>query len=84
MIGETYFHQKNYPAALKAYMELEMLYAYPTWQSVALLQAGKCRERLGEMNEATQLYQKILKTYADTAAAKEASQLLAKLQKTSR
>ena len=84
MIGETYFHQKNYQAALKAYLQLEILYAYPTWQSVALLQAGKCRERLGEISEATQLYQKILKAYADTAAAKEASQQLAKLQKINR
>jgi cellulose synthase operon protein C len=84
MIGETFFHQKNYQAALKAYMDLEILYAYPTWQSVALLQAGKCRERLGDKPAAAELYQKVLKTYSDTAAAKEASKLLANLQSTNR
>ena len=29
MIGETYFHQKNYEAALREYLRLEILYAYP-------------------------------------------------------
>ena len=36
MIGETYFHQKNYDAAIRAYLELEALYAFPTWQAAAL------------------------------------------------
>ncbi len=52
MIGETYFHQKNYEAALREYYAgIEILYDYPVWQAAALLQAGKCRERLGETNE---------------------------------
>ena len=54
MIGETYFHQKNYEAALREYLRLEILYAYPEWQAAALLQAGKCHERLGEAKEAAE------------------------------
>ena len=52
MIGETYFHQKNYDSALREYLRVEILYAYPRWQAGALLQAGKCREQLGEWKAA--------------------------------
>jgi len=76
MIGESFFHQKNYKAALSEYLRLEILYAYPTWQSAALLQAGKCHELLGEGKEATELYRRIVTLYPDTPFAKEASQKL--------
>jgi len=65
MIGETYFHQKNYEAAIREYIALEVLCAYPAWQAAALLQAGKCRELLGEHQEATELYARLLKQYPD-------------------
>ena len=81
MIGETFFHQKNYEAALREYLRLEILYAYPTWQAGALLQAGKCREQLGEAKEAADLYQRILKNYPNTTFAGEAQQRLKALGK---
>jgi len=76
MIGESYFHQKNYEAALRAYLQVEILYAYPTWQSGALLQAGKCRELLGEWKEAVQLYEQLLSVYPHTTFTHEAQQRL--------
>jgi TolA-binding protein len=81
MIGETFFHQKNYETALREYSRLEILYAFPTWQAGALLQAGKCRERLGEDKEAVVLYQRILKTYPKTTFADEAARRLKSLEK---
>ena len=81
MIGETFFHQKNYETALREYSRLEILYAFPTWQAGALLQAGKCRERLGEEKEAVTLYQRILKTYPKTTFAEEAARRLKSLEK---
>ena len=33
MIGESYFHQKEYNLALKEYLRVEILYAYPKWQA---------------------------------------------------
>jgi TolA-binding protein len=80
MVGETFFHQKNYEAALREYLRLEILYAYPTWQAAALLQAGKCHELLGEVNEAGQLYRRIVTAYPKTPFAEQARQ---KLQNTS-
>lgn len=76
MIGESYFHQKNYQAALRAYLSLEILYAYPTWQAAALLQAAKCHELLGEWNEAITLYSRVLKNYPDTVFAEKATDRL--------
>jgi cellulose synthase operon protein C len=78
MIGETYFHQKNYEAAIREYKAVEILYDYPTWQAGALLQAGKCYERLGDAKEAVKLYQKIVKTYPNTSFAKDAAKELAR------
>lgn len=74
MIGETFFHQKNYEAALREYLKVEILYAYPTWQAAALLQAGKCRELLGESREADKLYTRLMKEHPGTGFAQEAAQ----------
>jgi TolA-binding protein len=76
MIAESYFHQKNYEDALREYLALEILYAYPVWQAVALLQAGKCYEQLGEWDEAVKQYARVLEVYGDTDHAEEAKQRL--------
>jgi TolA-binding protein len=76
MIGESYFHQRNYQAALREYLKTEILYAYPTWQAGALLQAGKCHELLGEWKQAGDLYARLLKIYPETPFVEEATQRL--------
>lgn len=83
MTGESYFHQKDYTAALREYLRLEILYAYPTWQAAALLQAGKCQEQLGRWREATDLYARLLKLYPDSSFAGEAQQRLPAAQQRS-
>lgn len=76
MIGETYFHQEDYESALREYLRVEILYDFPTWQAAALLQAGKCHERLGEWQPAVELYARLLKDYSQTEFAKDASERL--------
>jgi TolA-binding protein len=66
MIGETYFHQENYQAAVREYLRVEILYAYPRWQAGALLQAGKCHESLGQWKEAAELYARLIRVYPRT------------------
>ncbi|MBN1910782.1 MAG: tetratricopeptide repeat protein [Pirellulales bacterium] len=73
MIGETYFHQKDYETAVREYLRVEMLYAFPRWQAGALLQAGKCYERLGQWDAAAQLYARVINSYPTTAFAEEAA-----------
>ena len=76
MIGETFFHQKDYESALREYLRVEILYAFPTWQAGALLQAGKCYEKLGQWNKAAELYARLLKTYPSSPFAESASERL--------
>jgi TolA-binding protein len=76
MIGETYFHQKDYEAAVRAYLRLEILYAYPEWQAAALLQAGKCHELRGRPREAAELYTQLRKSYPDAPFVEEANRRL--------
>jgi len=81
MLGETYFHQENYDAALREYLRVEILYAYPRWQAAALLQAGKCQEVLGRPKEAAQLYARLIKITPDTEFTKEGADRLRELQR---
>ncbi len=74
MIAESYFHQKNYEAALREFLRLEILYAYPELQSAALMQAAKCHELLGEFTQAADLYERLVKTYPETEFAAAAAQ----------
>jgi len=74
MIGETYFHQKNYETARREYLRTEILYAYPEWQAAALLQAGKCHEQLGQWDKAAALYTRLLQRYPETKHAEAAKE----------
>ncbi|MBN2023430.1 MAG: tetratricopeptide repeat protein [Pirellulales bacterium] len=80
MIGETFFHQKDYESALREYLRVEILYAFPRWQAGALLQAGKCQERLGRPAAAAGLYGRVVDEYSQTPFVDEARQRLADLR----
>ena len=73
MIGETFFHQRKYRQAIRAYHRVESLYAFSRWQAAALLQAGKCHELLGDWRLAVGLYAQLLKQHPETEYADEAS-----------
>ncbi len=80
MIGESHFHQEDYAAALRAYLRVEILYAFPKWQAAALVQAGKCYEQLGEWQQASGAYSKLLTTYPNSEVAEEAAKRLGMAQ----
>jgi TolA-binding protein len=72
MIAESFFHQKNYEAALREYLRAEMGYAYPAIQAAALMQAAKCHELLGEWKQAVESYNRLLQTYPAATLVGEA------------
>jgi TolA-binding protein len=76
MIGETYMHQENYQQALREYLRVEALYAYPQWQAAALLQAAKCYEQLNQPQQAAATYQQIVDKYPNQQVADEAARRL--------
>jgi TolA-binding protein len=80
MIGESYLLQEQYAAAIREYLRVEVLYAYPHWQSAALLQAGKSYEQLGQWKNAGDAYARLLKLYGQTNFAAEARERLRDVQ----
>ena len=76
MIGESYFHQKDYERARREFLRTEILYAYPKWQAGALLQSGKCLELLGKWQDASETYLRLLQKYPDTPFTEEANRRL--------
>jgi TolA-binding protein len=81
MIGETYFHQKDYRTALKEYLRVEILYTYPKWQAAALLQAGKCCEQLGHWSLAAKYFERVVSQYGNTEFKAEAEKRLSTAQR---
>ncbi len=81
MIGESYFHQRHYREALRHYLRVEVLFPnHPSWQTAALLQAGKCYEKLGQPDKASELYLRIVRQAADSPYKDQAAQLLRALR----
>jgi TolA-binding protein len=76
MIGETYFHQKDHRTALREYLRVEILYAYPKWQAAALLQAGKCCEQLGHWSLAAKYFERVVNEFGETEFKAEAESRL--------
>ena len=81
MIGETYFHQKRYQEALREFLKVEILYAFPEWRSGALLESAKCHENLHEWSRAAETYSRILEKYPKSTHVAEASERLPMAQK---
>lgn len=79
MIGESYFHQKDYNEAIRAYHRVIALYPYRQWQAAALLQAGKCHAMQGEVRQAAGLLGQLIKDYPESPYVNEAKRRLQQL-----
>jgi TolA-binding protein len=63
MIGETFFHQRDYSRARKAYLAVIERQAPADWQSRAALQVGKCWELEDQWDKAQAMYQQALRRW---------------------
>lgn len=77
LIGQTYFHQQRLDDAIKAFLKVEILYPYPNWQALALLEAGKCYDQKKEPTAAKAIYGRLLEKFPDSEPAAEARRLSA-------
>lgn len=84
MRGETYFHKREYKAALREFLRVDILYDAPKWQPLALLEAGKVHERLQEPDQAVATYDDLIKRYPEHPAAAEAARLRDQVTKAAR
>lgn len=76
LIAETYFLQEQWQPAFLAYQKVYTSYDFPEWQAAALLQSGKCDEKLGHWKEAALSYDKLLSEFPKSSLADEARQRL--------
>ncbi len=76
MIGESYFHQEQYQEAIDAFEKVEVLYSFDEWRAAAILQAGKCYERLEKAQQAAKYYSRLLREYPDSTYSTQAAELL--------
>jgi len=73
MSAETYYHQRDYAAALAGYEPVAAQKAFAEWRAAALLQSGKCQEQLGRTTEAKQNYERLIAEFADSPYAADAA-----------
>jgi TolA-binding protein len=73
MIGESYFHQRNYELARDAYERVIERQHFPEWQARAALQAGKCAELGDNWEAATKYYAEAAERWRETKSAHELS-----------
>ncbi len=81
MIGETYFHQELFAEALAAYYKVDSLFSFKQWRAAALLQAGKCQERLENLTQARTLYRQVMTLLPKSTYAKQAETRLSQISK---
>ncbi len=71
MIGESYLLQEQFARAVSEYAKVDA-YPFPRWQAAALLQAGKCHERLDAWRSAAECYERLLQKFPECELADEA------------
>ena len=75
-VGETLFHQEKYIEAIRAFEKVVTQHNFPKWKAAALIQAGKCQEKLGNWEQAAQLYQRLVTQYPTSRYRRDAEQRL--------
>ena len=78
-LGEAYYANQNYQAAKEAFINLGLNHPQNTYLADALLKLGDSYGQLGDLARAKEVLQKLIASYPDTPAAKQAAQRLAVL-----
>ena len=80
-IGQTYFKQGDFEKAAQELLKVDIVYAYPEWSAVALVDAGKAFEQLKQPDQARKQYVECVRKYKDVKEPKRASEAAALAQK---
>ncbi len=78
-IGECLFAKKQYEAAARELLKVDILFAYPEWSAAALYEAGRCFEKLGKPVEARRHFKQVTEQHTETRWAEMALQRLSGL-----
>ncbi len=80
MIGETLFAQRQFRAAIREFLKVDLVYDVSRWRAAALVEAGKCYEQLREWRAAREVYERVLKEFPDEPVRQEAERRLKAIQ----
>jgi cellulose synthase operon protein C len=81
MIGETYYHQKDYHEAILQFLKVDILHDAPPWQAAALLETGKAYEQLAQWADAAETYERLRSKFPDDPNASVAKTRLEEARK---
>ncbi len=81
MLAETLFLQERWNEAIKEFLKVSILYPIPEWQSLALVEVGKCHARQSQWGEAKKAFDEVIAKYGSLPAATEAKKQLDLLDK---
>ncbi len=79
-IGECLYAQGQHEEAVREFLKVDILFAYPRWSAAALYEAGRCQEELRQMDDARDSYERVLEIDSESEWARMASARLAALQ----
>lgn len=81
LLGETYFAEKNWRAAIPAFSKIRKDYPEAkTWIPGSLLRIGQCLENLGLKDDAAIIYEQAAEAYPRHPKGREARRLLRRLR----
>lgn len=65
-IGECLFAQEDHEEAVRAFLRVDLVYAYPQWSAAALYEAGRCFEELDRTDDAIKQYTDVIDRFNET------------------
>lgn len=78
-IGECRLSQRRLEDAVREFLKVDILYAYPEWTAAAVFEAGRCLEELNKAEEAGGQFRRVVEGHAGTWWAELASKRLSAL-----
>jgi TolA-binding protein len=75
-IGECFFAKTEFELAVREFLKVDILYAYPEWSGAALYEAGRCFEKLGKLVEARAQFKQVVEQHGGSRWADLAAQQL--------
>ncbi|MFO0974205.1 MAG: tetratricopeptide repeat protein [Phycisphaerae bacterium] len=76
-IGECLYARRQWDAAARELMKVDILFAFPEWSAAALYEAGRCLDERGQRVEARQQFKRVVEKYGDSKWAALAREKLA-------
>ena len=79
LLGECYLEQKQLVKARTEFSKVEVLYAFPLWQSKALYEMGRAFAQDNQSEEARKVFMQLIEKYPETSGATAAKDELKRL-----